>query len=617
MLYLKNLTKRFGPQILLQDVDFQINKNERIGLVGRNGYGKSTIARMIIGQDTPDEGEISFPENYRIGTLDQHLEFSHQNILDEVSQVLPETQKHEIYRAEILLSGLGFSTEDFQKSPDQFSGGYQIRIKLAQTLLSEPDLLLLDEPTNYLDILSLRWLEKFLQTWKGEILCISHDQKFLENISTHTAAIHRKKIKKYKGSPQKCFSQIAQEEEIYEKTRKNDERETARQEKFIREFRAGARSAGLVQSRIKMLEKKEKRQALAKIPEIKFNFPEAPFNAHKLFEARNIGFNYPNSHTIIPKFSLEVHPGDRIAIIGKNGKGKTTLLKLLSQNLEQNSGTLKIHPNVKSGYFGQSNVQNLDPEKTIIDELLLGQKISEERARAIAGSLLFSNATAYKKINVLSGGERARVNLGKIFTQETNLLFLDEPTNHLDYESIEALIQALKEYQGAIIFVSHNEKLIQEVADKLVIFDNNQITHFTGKYSDFLSEIGWHEETAEASNLSTSKKQAKSPLDSSELAGDLEGEKPPHKNKLSTKELRRLLTPHKRKLERIEKEITRIETLQKENKSAFDIAYRQGNRLKMDTLGCEYQELQTELLEQMESWEKVGEILEDLTQKHS
>lgn len=601
MLFVKNLTKSFGAQVLLEETDFQLNRGEKVGIVGRNGYGKSTLFRLITRIDTPDEGEISYPEDYRIGALDQHLSFSKDTIRDEVAQILPEHQKYDVWKAEKILSGLGFSPEDFEKSPDIFSGGFQIRIKLAQLLLSEPDLLLLDEPTNYLDIVSIRWLEKFLRNWKGEILCVSHDQTFLENVMTHTVAIHRKKLKKLKGNPQKIYDQIAYEEDIHEKTRTNEAKERARQEKFIREFRSGARSAGLVQSRIKMLEKKETLKALPPIPPIKFHFPEANFTGSKMIEANNICFGYEKSQELLKKVSFEIFPGDKVGIIGANGKGKSTLLKVLNNELQIQSGTLKTHTNTRIGYFGQSNVDRLDKTRNIIEELMATKDVSEQTVRSVAGSLLFSGDLAYKNISVLSGGEKARVNLGKILLTPNNLLLLDEPTNHLDYESVEALIKALKEFSGSIVFVAHDEHFLKNVAEKLIVFDGDEVYLFAGNYEKFLDERGFaSEEIEQPSPLEKSQEKKKSPA---------------HREK--TKEKNRLIRPLQKELNKIEKKITEFEKSQEKNMKAFRVAERQGNRLKMETLGIEYQDLQKDIETLWEEWETIGKEMEGIEREYS
>ncbi len=596
MLFCKNITKTFGTQTLFDEADFQINTRERVGVVGRNGYGKSTLINLILGKDNPDDGTISYPDNYRVGALDQHLVFSHDTIVGEVAQVLPKDQQYDIWKAEKLLSGLGFVSDDFRKHPDTFSGGFQIRVKLAQLLLSEPDLLLLDEPTNYLDITSIRWLEGFLRQWKGELLCVSHDHNFIANVCTHTAVIHRQKIKKINGAPEKAYAQIAQEEEIYEQTRKNEAKERARQEKFIREFRSGARSAGLVQSRVKMLEKKEKLNALPPIPPIHFTFPELAFTGAKILEAHNLSFGYEPGLDLMKKVSFEIRPGEKIGIIGANGKGKSTLLNILGQNLQIQDGSLKYNPNVQWGFFGQSNIDRLDPLKNIIEELQISGDIGEQAARSIAGNLLFSGDMAFKKIEVLSGGERARVNLGKIFVNPSNLLLLDEPTNHLDYESIEALSAAVKKYEGAVVFVSHNEYFLENIAEKLIVFDGDEVYFFQSTYADFLKEKGFTAEQMEKPDVMESTKEKKS--------------NPVHREK--KKELERLIRPLKRKLERVEREIKELEKKQSENKEKFVVAERQGNRLKMETLGIEYQDLQKELVKQWDLWQEIAEEIDEV-----
>ncbi len=596
MLFCKNITKSFGTQTLFAGADFQLNRGERIGIVGRNGAGKSTLFRLITRQDSPEDGEISYPEKYEIGSLDQHLQFTAKNIREEVILGLPADQTHDAWRAEKLLSGLGFSEADFEKAPDQFSGGFQIRVKLAQLLLSQPDCLLLDEPTNYLDIVTIRWLERFLKSWPGEIICISHDQAFLERITTHTLVIHRQQFKKIKGPPAKAYAQIAKEETIQERTRVTEAKKTAKQEKFIREFRAGARSAGLVQSRIKMLAKKEKVQALPPIPPIRFQFTEATFNGAKLLDAHNLRFGYTDNTDLLRKVSLEVCPGDKIGVIGANGKGKSTLLKVLNQELEIQGGTLKKHVNTHVGYIGQSNVDRLEPEKTILQELQTVPEVSEQMARNIAGNLLFSGGLALKPIKVLSGGEKSRVNLGKVLLTPVNCLLLDEPTNHLDYESIEAFIKAVKDFEGAVLCVSHNEAFLTAVADKLIVFDDDTVYFYTNDYQTFLREKGFvSEQDDKPTPQEITEKRKNSPV-----------------HRSAQKELQRVLRPLKRQLGNIEKEILKLETSQAENVENFKKAERQGNRLKMETLGIEYSDLQKELEAQWDQWNNIAAQITDI-----
>ena len=598
MLFVKNLSKSFGAQQLFDHADFQLNKGEKVGLIGRNGFGKSTLIRLIQGQDGIDDGEITKPETYRVGALEQHLEFNQPTIVDEVTQVLPSDQQYDAWQAEKILSGLGFQPSDFSRPASEFSGGFQIRIKLAALLLSAPDLLLLDEPTNYLDVLAIRWLERFLKNWKGEILCVSHDHAFLERVMTHTVVVHRQKLKKYRGTPQQAFKCIEQEEMVHERTRLNDEKERARQAKFIREFRAGARSAGLVQSRVKMLDKRQKIQALAPIPPIRFKFTEADWQGAKMLEARSLEFAYAHGLDLLKRVGLEIFPGDRIGIVGANGQGKTTLLRVLAGELEATHGTYKKHINTHIGYLGQSNVNRLEPGRSITEELMTAGEVGEQAARTVAGSLLFSGDLAYKRIEVLSGGEKARVNLGKVLLTPVNLLLLDEPTNHLDYESVQALMKAVKNFDGAVVFVTHDETFLREVAHKLVIFDNGRVTPFNGSYTQFLDEVGFaaEAEVAKPSALEKAKSSAA-------------------ENRLGQKERQKLLRPLQRKLKDLEKIIAQLETKQVENKAKFDTAYRQGNKLKMETLGIEYQDLQAELEVNLTAWDTLAEEITKIENK--
>ena len=595
MLFCKNITKSFGSQTLFDDADFQLNFGERLGMVGRNGSGKSTLFRLILGEDSVDDGVISFPEHYRIGALDQHLTFTKNTIRDEVAQSLPHGQEHDVWKAEKMLSGLGFSTQDFGRPSHEFSGGFQIRVKLAQLLLSEPNLLLLDEPTNHLDILGIRWLERFLRSWKSEIICISHDQAFLERISTHTLMIHREKFKKMKGAPSQCYTQIKKEESLHERTRIKQEKETKKQNKFIREFRAGARSAGLVQSRIKMLDKRKSLDTLDRIAPIRFQFAETVFTGGKVIEAHNLSFGYEPDSDLLKKFSFKIAPGEKIGIIGENGKGKTTLLQILSQQLQPQSGTLKIHVNTVSGFMGQSNIERLDPSKNILEELQTVPEINEQLARNVAGSLLFSDSLAYKPIRILSGGEKARVNLGKILLSPVNLLLLDEPTNHLDYESIEAFITATKEFTGSIVFVSHNEEFLKKVAQKLIVFDGGKVFFYQNNYETFLAEQGFQKEQKDES-------VAIQPANTKKHSVLREAQK----------EKDRLLRPLKKNLDAIEKKMLLLEDAQKKNTESFKKADFQGNRLKMETIGIEYQDLQKDLNIKWEEWNTIVEEIQKI-----
>ncbi|MBF0573118.1 MAG: ATP-binding cassette domain-containing protein, partial [Desulfamplus sp.] len=458
--------------------------------------------------------------------LTQHISFSKDSVLDECMVGLPEHEKDHYWKAEKILAGLGFSDNDMNRPPSDFSGGYQVRLTLAKVLVSDPDLLILDEPTNYLDIVSIRWISSFLRTWSREILLVTHDRGFMDGIVTHIAGIHRCVIRKILGTTSKYYEQIAQDEEIYEKTRVNEEKRRKEMELFITRFRAKARLAGLVQSRVKALAKMEKKDALQRIESLEFSFRDKEFAGKKVMECDGITFSYGLSDNplysnslerdsehpsfsnydsgiaatyeglpLIDNFSITVSPDDRIAIIGKNGKGKTTLLKILCGKLSPNSGKISYNPGVAMGYFEQTNIASLNMNATIEEEILYSHPdMDRQKARNICGAVMFEGDSALKKISVLSGGEKSRVMLAKLLTKPLNILMLDEPTNHLDMESCDSLVLALDNFKGAVLLVTHNEMFLHSLANRLIIFKNDMVRIFEGTYQEFLDKEGWEDE---------------------------------------------------------------------------------------------------------------------------
>ena len=495
MIKINQLSKSYFARELFTDVSFQMNAGERLGLVGRNGHGKTTLFRLILGQEEPDSGEITIPRNYRIGHLEQHLHFTQPTVLEEAALGLPEEESHSIYKTEAILFGLGFSREDLERAPREFSGGFQIRINLAKLLLSEPNLLLLDEPTNYLDITSVRWITRFLSSFKGELILISHDRDFMDHVTTHTAVIHRQKIRKFEGGTAKAYGQILLEDEIHEKTRANEEKKRAQAEAFINRFRAQASKARLVQSRIKMLERLPKLDELADIESLDFEFRHAPFSAKTLLEARDLSFGYTPNHPLFRHLHLTINARDKFGVVGNNGKGKSTLLNVISGGLAPVTGEIKTHPDMKLGYFGQTNIQRLNPKLTIEEEIeQTNPALTRTQVRNICGTMMFGGNLALKKVAVLSGGEKSRTLLGKILAHPSNLLLLDEPNNHLDMESIDALIESLQNFPGAVLMVTHNERILRALATKLIVFHRGRVEVFNSGYDEFLEKIGWEEE---------------------------------------------------------------------------------------------------------------------------
>ena len=497
MIIASTLQKSFGPQTLFDDVSFLINKGERIGLVGKNGTGKSTLFKMIMGEEKQDSGTLSTPKGYKIGALDQHIHFTKPTVIDECIEALPTEKQWDHYKAEIILSGLGFSESDFQKDPTTFSGGFQVRINLCKALLADPNMLLLDEPTNYLDILSLRWLKEYLNKWPGEMILITHDRDFMDKVTTHTLGIHRRQARKVTGGTIKFYELIVQEEETYEQTRKNLENKRKEMQSLVDRFRAKASKATMAQSRLKMMKKMGTMEKLDTEKNLGFRFNHLPCPGKMILNVKNLSFSYDGKpeNNIFSDISFSIGRRDRIAIIGANGKGKSTLLNCLADELKPNSGSIVAHPSAHLGHFGQTNIDRLEPENKVLDEILRSNpNLSLQAAHSICGAMMFDGDLSKKKVRVLSGGERSRVLLGKIISHPTNLLLLDEPTHHLDVESIEALIEELNDYAGALVIVTHSELILKTLAKNLIIFHQGRAEYFHGGYDDFLEKVGWEGE---------------------------------------------------------------------------------------------------------------------------
>lgn len=498
MIRVENLKKSFGSQVLFDSASFKLNSKERIGLVGRNGHGKTTLFRLITGEEAPDTGTITVPRHYRIGYVHQEPAFTKDTVLKEGMTGLGREEQDHHWKVEKVLAGLGFSKRDMQRHPQEFSGGFQVRLNLAKVLVSDPDLLLLDEPTNYLDITSIRWVARFLINWPRELMLITHDRGLMDMIVTHTLGIYHRKVRKIVGNTKKFYAQISQEEEVYEKTRIKDERRRKEIEQFISRFRAKARLANLVQSRIKTLAKAGKKEKLEKLKTLDFSFRSSPFNGKHVMSACNVSFSYDPQQPLIKDFNITIGTRDRICVVGQNGKGKTTLLKLLSGVLRAQKGEIVCHNAVTKGVFEQTNLKTLVDERTIEEEILFSHPDVDRRlARNICGAMLFEGGAALKKIGVLSGGEKSRVMLGKLLAVPVNLLLLDEPTNHLDMESSDALLAAIDNFEGTVIMVTHNEMFLHTLAERLIVFQKGETYVFEDGYQRFLEKGGWEDEIEE------------------------------------------------------------------------------------------------------------------------
>ncbi|MBD65405.1 MAG: ABC transporter ATP-binding protein [Halobacteriovoraceae bacterium] len=595
MIQVNNISKSFAGQVLFENLSFNLPAGARVGLVGRNGSGKSTLFKLILGEESLDSGEISLPKNYRIGTLKQHIEFSKPSVAEECYQVLTGEAKYETYKVDKILSGLGFTQAELNKDPHSFSGGYQIRINLAKVLATEPNLLLLDEPTNYLDIVSMRWLRNFLIQFEGEVIIITHDREFMDEVTTHTMGLSRKQLKMVKGDTRKFYSQLLEEDELYEKTRANFDKKRKEMERFVERFRAKASKASQAQSKLKQLEKMGEMDELASEADLEFNFNYKEIPSKNILQVENLSFGYTENLQLFSDISFHLEKGECLGIIGKNGKGKSTLLNCLAGELKPLKGETRFHPSCSYAHFGQTNIERLHPQNSIVEEVTeVAPELPHAKIRQICGTMMFSGDLADKKISVLSGGERSRVMLAKIMAKPSNLLFLDEPTNHLDMQSIESLADAITQFAGATIIVTHSEMLLRRLASKLIIFHHDGAELFLGDYDDFLAKMGWEEE------LNSNQKIAKPKISKKEL------------QKLRSeiiKERSSTLNPLKKQIESLEKRITKNEKqLNQKNLDLVNASQNSDGEL-ISQLSIEVSDLENAI-------ERDFEVLAEIQEKH-
>ena len=602
MIQLTNISKSFGKQELFTNLDFRLNSGNRVGLVGRNGSGKSTLFKLILGEEFADDGEVLIPKNYKIGALKQHLEFSEKTLVDETALALAEDDKFSIYKVEKILFGLGFVQDDLEKDPLSFSGGYQIRINLAKLLLTEPNLLLLDEPTNYLDIVSLRWLRSFLKSFDGEVILITHDRDFMDSISTHTMGIVRKSLSIIPGNTHKFYDQLQSNDELYEKQKLAQDKKRKELEEFIAKNKTRASTAALAQSKVKQLEKMEDMSSLVSDSSLEFNFNFKDTPAKVLVDVKDLSFGYTQDNILFKDIAFTLQKGETLGIIGKNGKGKSTLLNTIAGELKQLNGDVNFHGTVEFGHFGQTNIAHLNPNNTVMDEIYVGNsKLAQSTVRSICGSMMFSDDNAKKKISLLSGGEKSRVMLGQILAKDVNLLFLDEPTNHLDMQSIDALTIAIKKFKGSCIIVTHSEKLLRAVCDRLIIFAKDGAKYFDGNYDDFLEKIGWEEEEFEQKTKAAPKVDKK------------------EQKRLRTaliQERSKLTSPLKKEIEKLETKIMEIEELLEDEHKELIVVSGNGDNSRLIELSGIVTKHEKEVDDKFELLEIAQTKLDEITEEY-
>ncbi|WP_417589395.1 ATP-binding cassette domain-containing protein [Owenweeksia hongkongensis] len=530
MLGINNISLQYNDRHLFRNISFLINPAEKIGLVGSNGAGKSTLLKVIFGEISTDAGKISRPKDFKLGYLPQELPlydgrtvweeaesaFSEiKNIetrLDEINHLLATREDYEsqsyldlieelnhlterfslvggyTYHADLekILTGLGFTTEDFERQTTEFSGGWRMRIELAKLLLANNDVMLLDEPTNHLDINSIVWLESFLQSYEGAILMVSHDRTFLDNITNRTVEIVQGTVYDY-PVPYTKFTELREERiQLQLQEQKNQEKEIKQTEQLIEKFRYKASKAAFAQNLIKKLDKMDRIDIdVDDSRKISFKFAPAPRSGKVVLEAENLTKKYDDK-VIFKDANLAVNRLEKVAFVGQNGQGKSTLVKVITEKL-QHEGKLEIGHNVEIGYYAQEQAKTLDGNKTLLQTIEdAAPEDLRKRARDFLGKFLFTGEDVEKKVKVLSGGEKGRLALCKLLLRPYNLLVMDEPTNHLDMKSKEMLKNALLDYDGTLVLVSHDRYFLQDLVDKIYEFRNGEVKEFLGTINEYL-----------------------------------------------------------------------------------------------------------------------------------
>src|SRR5262245_26082333 len=590
MISLTGIAKHYGERTLFEGVNLTLGVSERVGLVGPNGCGKSTLLQILAGLLEPDEGRLSRNRRARVGFLRQeivgsagrrlldemlsgdeelgHLE-SRLALIEEEMRGTTDPAALEALAAEHgelthrfdlgggydrpaeakkILGGLAFRDEDFERDTAEFSGGWLMRLALAKLLLTEPDLLLLDEPTNYLDLESVVWLEGYLRNYDGSLIIASHDRVLLNRLATRIVEIDGGRIASYPGDYEDYLEAREARAEGLLAARKAQEREIAHARKFIERFRAKNTKARQVQSRIKKLEKMERIEGPSKRRTLRFAFPDPPPSGRIVLDMRGVWKSY-GGPPVYRGLDLTIETGDRVALVGPNGAGKSTLLKLMAGAPVPDRGERRLDPRAQLAYYSQHQIETLDYARTIYEEIQeAAPELEPQRIRGLAGRFLFSGDDAFKTVGVLSGGEKARVALAKLLVHPPNLLLLDEPTSHLDIPSRELLEEALEEYTGAIVMISHDRHFLESLANRVVEVGGGGARNYLGTYSEYLE-----------------KKEAQTERAAPEVAASLvkETAKRTREDKRREAEERnaryRVIAPLKKESDALEREIEKIE----------------------------------------------------------
>jgi ATP-binding cassette subfamily F protein 3 len=641
-----NLSLTFVGREILKEVNFQVEPGERIGLVGPNGSGKTSLLRMIVGDLPPDRGEIRVAKGARVGYLPQDvyevlsgglLQFVVDSVpsrvqLNEQLATLesslgnhpdPQTQSrlaaqlaevhhkiidldthYPLHLAEKILLGLGFKPHDFHRAMGSLSGGWKMRAALASLLYQSPDLLLLDEPTNHLDVPSVHWMEDFLRTYKGAMILICHDREFLNRQSERTISFEPEGMRFYNGNYEHYLKAREEENRVLEAKAKHQEQKVKEAERFIERFRAKASKARQAQSKIKLVKKIELVETFQRRKTIRFSFPPVPRSGREVLSIQSLSKSF-GSLTLYKDLNLRVMRGERVAIIGPNGAGKTTLLRLIAGEIQPDQGLAALGHNVTMSYYAQHLSEMLDPSKTILAEVY--QVVPHESVsfvRGVCGAFLFSGPDVDKAIGILSGGERARVSLAKILVKPGNLIVMDEPTNHLDIISSEMLIDALQNFDGTLLFVSHNLSFVNRLATKIWDIRDGAIVEYPGTLQEYFDHLAGKEAALEAEGERQDQGEEGDPA-SRQKRKSLRKEKAEKRGLIAA-----TLKPIQAKLRHLEERIDEMEKRKMELEQSLADPDLFKDKSKSVPLLNEYGDLRKKLDELMGRWEYQEEQLE-------